>query len=376
MLDSKLEFSYLKLCFKSPEFWAVKFQPTDPLAQWVIDIVDDYQAEFHRYPNLATFNEYAKSYAKNQQIQILEGALDTGLDEDFVAGKVLSFVKKQNMRKAIKEAKLYLDKDNVSKAESTLLRSIELIFSRTLDYFKDKRKPNDYKYVTTGFKSLDRPLGGGLHIGNLGLLIGPKSSGKSLTMINLGVNATYAKEDVLHISFEDSEDQVASRYDSRYSMTKKKPKGKLFVHVFPSGSANVADCEALVSTYKPRLVLVDYLNEMGWENTSLGRSEDLGERARGLRAMGARKECSVWTAQQASPSKKYSDEDVTAEDGFWSREPMQVGDLTLTINQTKTERSEGKIRYNIDRHRNGPDGISLKFLIDYSNMFLKECRRF
>lgn len=376
MLDSKLEFAYLKLCFKSPEFWAIKFQPTDPLAQWVLDIVKDYQADFHRYPNLATFSEYAKGYAKNQQIQMLEKSFDTDLDEDFVAGKVIEFVKKQNMRKAIKEAKFLLDKDNITKAESVLLKSIELIFSRTLDYFKDKRKTSEYEYVTTGFKSLDRPLGGGLHVGNLGLIIGPKSAGKSLTMINFAVNATYAKEDVLHISFEDSEDQIAGRYDKRYSMTKKKPKGKLFVHVFPSGGANVADCEALVSTYKPRLVLIDYLNEMGWENTSVGRSEDFGERARGLRALSQRKVCSVWTAQQATPNKKWGEEDITAEDAFWSREPMQVADLTLTMNQTREERAEDRIRYNIDRHRNGPDGISLRFAIDYPNMFLKELKRF
>ena len=218
-------------------------------------------------------------------------------------------------------------------------------------------------------------MGGGLHKQNLGLFIGPKSAGKSLTMINFGVNATLSNEDVLHISFEDSEEQIASRYDRRYEATSKKIGGALRIHVFPSGGATVADCEALINVYKPGLVIVDYLNEMGVDKAA-NRSEALGDAARGLRGAAKRHNCAIWTAQQAGRSAKFSKEAVAAEDGFWSYEPSQVSDIVVTLNQTREEKDEGKIRYIIDRHRNGPDNIVCDFAIDYSKMLLTDTNKF
>lgn len=371
MLDSKLEFAYIRLCFDRPELWAIRFKPTDPMAQWLIDTVIEYRSEFHHYPNLATLIEFIKEDCKAQQIKLIKKALSATFDEDFVFKRVMTFVKKQNLKQAISQATSYLERGEISEAERALLKGTELIYTKTLDYFNDKRDVVKYNCVPTGFECLDEPMGGGLHWHNLGLIIGPKSAGKSLTMVNFGVSAVEAGDCVLHISFEDSEAQIGERYDKRFK-GKKKPKGRLFVHEFPSGEATCSDCEALVNAYKPRLILVDYINEMGWENPHVGKSEDFGERARGLKAISKRKNCSIWTAQQAGRGNKFSDKDVTAEDAFWSLEPSQVADVVLTINQTKGEKESGRIRYNIDRQKNGPDGLSFKFLVDYAQMLLTE----
>jgi hypothetical protein len=372
MLDSRLEFAYIRLCFDKPELWAIRFKPVDPMASWVLGSIHDYRAEFHHYPNLDTFLESIKSECKEQQLKIIKDSLDNNFDGDFVFKRVISFVKKQNLKQAILEATNLIDGGDISAAERALLKGTELIYTKTLDYFGDEREiVKREHYVSTGFPSVDTALGGGIHWENLLLIIGPKSSGKSLTMMNLGANAVLAGERVLYISFEDSEDQIGERFDNKFK-GKAKPDGELFIHVFPSGEATVSDCEALVTAYTPRLVLVDYLNEMGWENPKLGKSEDLGERARGLKAIGKRKTCSVVTAQQAGRGNKFSEKDVTAEDAFWSLEPSQVADVVLTVNQTKDEKEAGRIRYLIDRQKNGPDGISFKFMIDYAKMTLKE----
>lgn len=371
MLDSKLEFAYISLCFERPELWAVRFKPTDPLAQWVMDSVREYRAEFHHYPNLPTLLEFIKEECKAQQVKLIEDGLNAGYNKDFVFKRVMAFVKTQNLKQAIQEATNYLEGGDIPAAERSLLKGTELIYTKTLDYFNDEREEDtDRECVSTGFACLDDPLGGGVQLENLLLIIGPKSAGKSLTMMNLGSNAIESGDRVLHISFEDSERQIGARYDKRFK-GKKKPDGELFIHVFPSGEATVSDCEALVSAYNPRLVIVDYLNEMGWENPKVSKSEDFGERARGLKAIGKRKHCSVITAQQAGRGNKFAEKDVTAEDAFWSMEPSQVADVVLTINQTKGEKEDGIIRYNIDRQKNGPDGLSFKFNIDYANMLLE-----
>ena len=375
MVDSKLEFAYLNLCLNKPELFSIKFKPTDPLVEWVFGIIDSYRGQFHRYPNLATFQEFVKTKCSKQQLTLIVDSLNTDIDSEFVLSTVIKFVKRQNIKQAIATATGYLANDEIEEAERVLIQSTELIYSPTLDYFNDTRGVKDYNFVPTGFKNLDRVLGGGIHWNNAGLIIGPKSSGKSLTMINLGVNATIAGHTVLHVSFEDSKDQIATRYDLRYTKVKQNPKKGLFIHVFPAGEASCADIEALVHAYKPRLVLVDYLNEMGWENRNLCKSEDLGARMRGLRALAERKSCSVWTAQQAGRSGKFSEEDLNAEDGFWSYEPAQVADIVATLNQTKEEKETGKIRLILDRHRNGRDGISFPFNIEYENMYLEETYR-
>lgn len=374
MKSSKLEFSFIKLCFENPEFWAVKFRPSDPLAQWVLDIVADYKDEFHRYPNLATFLEYSQDCCQEQQLKILELALDIELDNDFVIKRILDFVKKQNLIQAIKEADVLLAQNKIQDAEKTLLKGAELVYSRTIDYFKDNSEEEDYDFVPTGYECLDIPLGGGVHLGNLGLIIGSKSAGKSTVLLNFGGNNVEAGGTTLHISYEDSEAQIRTRYNKKFSHKKKRPKGNLFIHVFPSGSSTCADCEALVSAYKPNLVLVDYLSEMGWENTKQDKSTDFGDRARGLKAISQRHMCGVWTAQQAGKDFKYGDEDITAESGFWSYEPAQVADATVCLNQTSEERKNKKIRIGVDRNRNGPDGMKDLFNIDYNEMLLTEVK--
>lgn len=376
MITTKVEFSFLRLCFDKPELWAFGFEPKDPLARWVIIKVKEYRKEFGKYPTFSTFIEYLSDKCEAQQYDLIKKNLSVELDKDFVLSKVIAFLEKKKLESGIDKALALIREDKIREAKKEILKGTELIYSTTLDYFKDTIEIADYRYVTTGFKCLDRPMGGGLHKQNFGLIIGPKSSGKSLTMINLGVNGILSGEDVLHISFEDSKEQVKTRYDVRFDKVKKKMKNNLYIHIFPSGGATTADCEALVNAYKPGLVIVDYLNEMGSLSGSGNRSEELGATARGLRAMGTRHDVAVWSAQQAGRASKWSENDVTAEDGFWSYEPSQIADIVLTLNQTKEEKDKGEMRYKIDRHRNGPDGLIFPFKINYAEMYLEEMSKF
>lgn len=375
MIGSKTEFGFLRLCFENSELWAIKYEPIDPMAKWVNDHVIEFVSKFHVYPNLSTFLEYISDKCESQQYGLIEETLEVDINPAYTLSKVISYVEKQKMLNGIGKARVLLEEGEIQEAKTELIRSTELVYSTTINLADWKPNVADKKRISTGFSCLDAPMKGGLHAQNIGLLVGPKSSGKSATLLNLSFNNAIIGNKSLHISFEDSEDQIGERYDTRFEREDESMKKNVFVHVFPAGQFNTADCEALVNAYRPSLVIVDYLNEMGWENKKSDYSRDLGERMRGLKAIAKRHNCGVWTAQQAGGRTKYADKDVVAEDAFWSKEPMQVADIVLTINQTKEERERGVIRYIIDRHRNGPDGLTFNFSIDYEKMLVRELRK-
>ncbi len=375
MVSSRMEYSFFRLCLNNPQLWVVGFTPVDPIVAWMVGEIEVFRREYHKYPSYNTFIEYLRDKCASQQYKLICDNLKTELDREFVQENIIKYVGEKRLEKALFEAHALLKEHKIDEAKLAILKGTELIYSQTIDYFNFKREDYvPYKAVPTGFRSFDSNLGKGLHKQNLGLIIGPKSSGKSLTMVNFGVNACVAERGVLHVSFEDSRDQLLSRYDTRFSSLKLRQKGKLHIHNFPSGQAGVADIEALVNVYKPDLVLIDYLNEIGAGRTKESRSEELGTIARGLRAISNRHECAVWTAQQAGRTSKFSDNDVTAEAAFWSYEPSQISDVCLTINQTKSEKAEGKIRFLIDRNRNGIDGVMCEFQVNYPEMLLRDCR--
>lgn len=371
MINKVLEFKFIKLCLHKPELFSIGYTPIDPLANWCYAVIKEYANKYHKYPNFSTFKALAKTKCKEQQYAIIEENFDVDIDTEYAMDKITSYVERQRLISGINKAMLLIEEGKIKEAKVEILKGSDAVYSTTLDYFHDEFKVKEHSSIPTGFNSLDAPLRGGLHKENLGLIIGPKSSGKSATMINLGANAVENGHDVLHISFEDSKEQIYERYKHRFKQGNE-VSGNLYIHPYPSGQATTADCGALVNSYQPSLVIVDYLNEMGMENEKSDLSRDLGNRARGLKAISSRSNCAIWTAQQAGKAKKFSDVDVRAEDGFWSYEPSQVADVVLTINQTSDEKSQGIIRYNIDRHRNGIDGVKCKFNIDYAKMLVSE----
>ncbi len=370
MLTSETEFSFLALCFDKPQLWAFCYEPIDPDAEWISTKVKEYRSKYSNYPNKNTFLAFIKEKCQPQEYKYIIESLNIDIDKSYSMDTVIKYLEEKKLCNGIEKAKELLETHKVKEAKREILKGTELVYSNTFNFFKDTLEtfPNDK--ITTGFKCIDKVLGGGLHKGNLGLFIGPKSSGKSLTMINIGHNALFANHSVLHISFEDSLEQIIGRYKKRF-ISKISPSSNLFIHVFPTGGAIVSDCEALINVYKPDLVIVDYLNEIGMDK-KVSKSEELGNIARSLRGAAQRHNCCIWTAQQAGRHSKFSKENIVAEDAFWSYEPSQVSDVVVTLNQTEEEKMAGIIRYRIDRHRNGPDGLNFTFDINYSEMFLKE----
>ena len=75
-------------------------------------------------------------------------------------------------------------------------------------------------YVSTGFKTLDRKLGGGFTRGSLNIFAGGSGSGKSIFLQNIALNWALAGMNVIYISLELSETLVNERLEAMVTQFK------------------------------------------------------------------------------------------------------------------------------------------------------------
>ena len=156
------------------------------------------------------------------------------------------------------------------------------------DYFEDPRsrlmKIKDKNgQVSTGWKTLDDKLFGGMNRGELNIFAAASGGGKSLFLANMGVNWALMGLNVIYLTFELSEELVGMRIDSMITgiparevfkniddveMKVKvigKKSGSMQIKYMPSGK-NCNDIRAYLKEYevklgrRPDVLLVDYLD--------------------------------------------------------------------------------------------------------------------
>ena len=156
------------------------------------------------------------------------------------------------------------------------------------------------KKMATGWKSMDRILGGGWDQASLNFLMGETNVGKSMWMQNIAVNAAEQGANVLFVTLEMGSQKCMRRmgsmrlkipieeYDkkaedsifmknkinslktSNGGVFKSKP-GKIIVKKYDTGTMTVTDLDNFITKYEERkklkihMVVVDYINIMGIE---------------------------------------------------------------------------------------------------------------
>ena len=152
-----------------------------------------------------------------------------GLDEatisnsEYMLDIVETFAKKEAMKSAIAESISLVKEDRMEEVEALVKEA--LLVHRDVDtgqdYFTDihmrwdrtfnEEKKEKYKTV---LPSIDRSLEGGLGKKELAMVVAPPGVGKSLYLVNQGVQAMMEGQKVLYVSLEMSEDKIAQRFDS------------------------------------------------------------------------------------------------------------------------------------------------------------------
>jgi archaellum biogenesis ATPase FlaH len=140
---------------------------------------------------------------------------------DWLLADFETFTRHKGLERAILEAADMLEKGEYGTVEEKIKQAIQVGLQKDLgtDYWLDPRsrlmkiKDNNGQ-VSTGWKSVDDKLFGGMNRGELNIFAGGSGAGKSLFLANLGINWALSGLNVVYLTLELSEGLVAMRMDA------------------------------------------------------------------------------------------------------------------------------------------------------------------
>jgi archaellum biogenesis ATPase FlaH len=140
---------------------------------------------------------------------------------DWLLNDFETFTRHKGLERAILEAADMLEKGDYGTVEDKIKKAIQVGLQKDLgtDYWLDPRarlmkiKDNNGQ-VSTGWKSVDDKLFGGMNRGELNIFAGGSGAGKSLFLANLGINWALAGLNVVYLTLELSEELVSMRMDA------------------------------------------------------------------------------------------------------------------------------------------------------------------
>jgi replicative DNA helicase len=242
-------------------------------------------------------------------------------------------------------------------------------------------------------------LEGGLGSKELAMVVAPPGVGKSLYLVNQGVQALIDGHNVLYISLEMSEDKIAQRFDSimtlvpqaklkdpKHQLTVKERldkfqtvfKGKLVIKEYPTLMASVNTIRSLLVQLKnhndfvPQIIIIDYL-ELLRSTRDIQHEYQAQQRiAEELRGLAMEQDILIWTATQTNRQGRMRSiiTDVELGDSYGKIRPC---DFSMSLNQTEEEFDNGMMRVYIMKSRNGVPRFTVPAKVDYNILRMSEC---
>lgn len=382
------------------------------LARIILNFYEKYEtpptleAMFEEVRTLCTSSKVKKEKFKDY-VKEVDVLADMDLtDMEYVKDKIVEFGRRQALTQAIFDS---IDDvkagKNFEKVEARIKEANQVgvdLGDMGMDYFEqiDERvdeiynKP-DAEKIPTGVELLDVIMKGGLGRKELGIVIAPPGSGKTLTLINIGASAILKGKNVLHLTLEMSEERISQRYDMKFTektsdyikgnldavkkslhLISKHRKGKLVIKEFAPRTCSPDTIKSLITklriskNFVPDVIIIDYPDLMKPARTYGERRTELEILYEDVRALGSLFDCAVWGASQtnrAALSKKV----VTIGDLAEAFGKAAVADFMMALSQTKKEKRAGEVRYYIAKHRNGQDNETVCCDIYYDKMTVK-----
>jgi replicative DNA helicase len=281
---------------------------------------DEYFDEYHVKKVFATYAEYVEEYKEPPTIQALKVRLDQRKDlneEQFKeANRIISeleydaktnqewlldetekFCQDRDLFNSVRRAILILDGNDKELDKGAIPKllsdSLAISFDSSVghDFLEDFEARYDYYHreeerLPFDIEIMNKITKGGLPKKSLTLLLATTGAGKSLVKCHMAANSLLTGKNVLYITMELAEEEVARRidanimditldqllelprpiYEKKISRFKDKTPGKLIIKEYPTGSANAAHFRHLLNelrlkkNFKPDVIFIDYLN--------------------------------------------------------------------------------------------------------------------
>jgi len=161
--------------------------------RYIIQNLKEYYEKYNKIPSYLTLeqkiiSENSVSDSYKIHIDTLTQIKNDDKDFDFVKDIALNFCKQQNLRKVLKDVDRIIDNGNFeeyNKIETIIQKALQIgyVDDETLNVFDDIDDvlvDNFRQTIRTGVNGFDEILKGGLGKGELGVILAPTGTGKSL----------------------------------------------------------------------------------------------------------------------------------------------------------------------------------------------------
>ena len=312
--------------------------------------------------------------------------------EEYIKDTALDFCKKQKLKEAIVKSVRLLEKSSFDEISDLINEALKLGQSNDFGYhyIKDFEKRFEIKVrspMTTGWKTFDDLMQGGLGAGELGVAMAGTGAGKSHILVHLGAQALKEKKTVVHYTLELSETVVARRYDSCITGVKLKDlnifkdnilevvkdiEGTLIVKEYPTRSISTTAIKNHLSKLKmrgvePDIIIVDYADLINPKKSYGEKRHDLESIYEELRGIAQEHKCPIWTVSQTNRTG-YNAELVTMESISEAFSKCFVADFIFTLSRTTEDKNNNTGRFFVAKNRFGPDGLIYPVKMDTSNV--------
>jgi len=390
----------------------------------------DYYSRHKVPPNLEVLSELLRE--KDQEDFCVDMIRNLDITEQEL-GYVIDQIKKRYNKKLIKKFANSVVKeeeeclDEVNKEIHSIMVKTQKLYKNSVfsegsisdstkdridDYHYIKNNPGQTSGVLSGFKSLD-DYTWGIKKSEMMVIGGASSSGKSLLMMNMAINAWSGSgspdqmkfdsnsKNVLYISLEMTKSQLEKRIDAnlanirhkalsrgvlddseykRYKRSLKYQKNNektFYILDLPRGST-MADIESkyetIVGTFSPDAIFVDYLQLMKPSTGATGTDWiDVGRVSEELHEFCRKKDVAVITAAQRKTSQRSSAkkkvDNIDIEDLGRSKMIGDNATIIMLIANREDEMLREDMEVHVVKNRDGARGkVSLRKVFDKSRI--------
>jgi len=339
-------------------------------------------------------NDAVKKQVRDYFARIYKAGFGVEGDE-YIKEISLDFCRKQKLKEAMLESVKLLKSSSFDEISEIINEALKLGSDNKFgyDYKVDFEKRFELKTrnaVSTGWKELDDLCKGGLGEGELGVVIAPTGTGKSMALVHLGAEAIKVGKTVIHYTLELASTVIASRYDScitgvplkdlfsfkeQIFDTVQELEGNLIIKEYPTKSASPATIKTHLEKLRHRgipidMIIVDYGDLLRPNVIRKEKRHELETIYEDLRALAQEFKCPCYTASQTNRSGLNA-EVITMESISEAFNKCFVADFIFSLSRTIQDKNTNSGRFFIAKNRNGPDGLIYPILMDTAKVKIK-----